>query len=191
VRGTKVYGGQASYIPLKVNSAGMIPLIFAQSILIFPSALANSFQYSENAIISSISTFIVTWFSPASAVYWITYFLMVVAFTYFYTDVIFKQQNLSENLQRQGGFIPGLRPGKRTAQYLNTVLQRITLVGALLLGGVAILPWVVGVISGQESQSQALIITSTGLLIVVGVVLDTMKQLESQLLMRHYEGFIS
>jgi preprotein translocase subunit SecY len=191
VRGTKVYGGQASYIPLKVNSAGMIPLIFAQSILIFPSALANSFQFSSNSIIAGVSSFIVNWFSPQSAVYWIFYFVMVVAFTYFYTDVIFKQQNLSENLQRQGGFIPGLRPGRRTALYLNTVLQRITLVGALLLGGVAILPWIVGVLTGQAGQTQALIITSTGLLIVVGVVLDTMKQLEAQLLMRHYEGFIS
>ncbi len=193
VRGTKVYGGQASHIPLRVNSAGMIPLIFAQSILIFPSALANSFQYSDNAVIASLSTFVVNWFSPQSAVYWITYFLMVVAFTYFYTDVIFKQQNLSENLQRQGGFIPGLRPGKRTELYLNTVLQRITLVGALLLGGVAILPWIVNILTGQGAggQTQSLIITSTGLLIVVGVVLDTMKQLESQLLMRHYEGFIS
>jgi preprotein translocase subunit SecY len=196
VRGTKVYGGQSSHIPLKVNSAGMIPLIFAQSILIFPSALANSFQFSENQIVAGVSGFIVRNFSPANDayLYWITYFLMVVAFTYFYTDVIFKQQNLSENLQRQGGFIPGLRPGKRTATYLNSVLQRITLVGALLLGGVAILPWIVNIINPAQAgggQQTSLIITSTGLLIVVGVVLDTMKQLEAQLLMRHYEGFIS
>jgi preprotein translocase subunit SecY len=192
VRGTKVYGGQSSHIPLRVNSAGMIPLIFAQSILIFPSALANSFQYSDNQIIAGVSQFIVTYFSPSASLYWITYFFMVVAFTYFYTDVIFKQQNLAENLQRQGGFIPGLRPGKRTETYLNTVLQRITLVGALLLGGVAILPWIVNLVTGQTgAQTSSLIITSTGLLIVVGVVLDTMKQLEAQLLMRHYEGFIS
>jgi preprotein translocase subunit SecY len=119
---------------------------------------------------------------------------MVVGFTYFYTDVIFKQQNLADNLQRQGGFIPGMRPGKRTETYLNTVLQRITLVGALMLGFVAVLPWIVNIIPGvgqSSTQTQALLITSTGLLIVVGVVLDTMKQLEAQLLMRHYEGFIS
>ena len=119
---------------------------------------------------------------------------MVVGFTYFYTDVIFKQQNLADNLQRQGGFIPGMRPGKRTEVFLNTVLQRITLVGALLLGSVAILPWLVNIIPGVSqsgSQTQALLITSTGLLIVVGVVLDTMKQLQAQLMMRHYEGFIS
>lgn len=196
VRGTKVYGGQSTHIPLRVNSAGMIPLIFAQSIMIFPSAVASYFQFNENPFIAGVANGIVTWFSPnpTSYPYWILYFLMVVGFTYFYTDVIFKQQNLSENLQRQGGFIPGLRPGKRTESYLNSVLQRITLVGALLLGGVAILPWLVNIIPGVSqsgSQTQALLITSTGLLIVVGVVLDTMKQLEAQLLMRHYEGFIS
>lgn len=196
VRGTKVYGGQSTHIPLRVNSAGMIPLIFAQSIMIFPSAVASYFQFNENQFIAGLANGIVTWFSPnpSSYPYWILYFLMVVGFTYFYTDVIFKQQNLSENLQRQGGFIPGLRPGKRTEIYLNSVLQRITLVGALLLGGVAILPWLVNLIPGVSqsgSQTQALLITSTGLLIVVGVVLDTMKQLEAQLLMRHYEGFIS
>ncbi len=196
VRGTKVYGGQSSHIPLKVNSAGMIPLIFAQSIMIFPSAVAASFQYSESAFIASVANGIVQWFSPTpqSWPYWILYFAMVVGFTYFYTDVIFKQQNLSENLQRQGGFIPGIRPGKRTEVYLSTVLQRITLVGALLLGGVAILPWIVNIIPGVSqsgAQTQALLITSTGLLIVVGVVLDTMKQLEAQLMMRNYEGFIN
>lgn len=196
VRGTKVYGGQSSHIPLKVNSAGMIPLIFAQSIMIFPSAVAASFQYSENEIVASISTAIVTWFSPnpQSWPYWILYFLMVVGFTYFYTDVIFKQQNLADNLQRQGGFIPGKRPGKQTKVYLETVVQRITLAGALMLGFVAVLPWLINLIPGVSqsgAQTQQLLITSTGLLIVVGVVLDTMKQLEAQLLMRNYEGFIN
>ncbi len=196
VRGTKVYGGQSSHIPLKVNSAGMIPLIFAQSIMIFPGAIASYFTVSESPFVASVANGVVQYFSPDPAAwpYWILYFAMVVGFTYFYTDVIFKQQNLAENLQRQGGFIPGLRPGKRTETYITSVLQRITLVGALMLGFVAILPWIVNVIPGvgQSSvQTQALLITSTGLLIVVGVVLDTMKQLESQLLMRHYEGFIS
>lgn len=196
VRGTKVYGGQSSHIPMKVNSAGMIPLIFAQSIMIFPSAIAASFQFSENQLIAGIANGVVTWFSPnpQSWPYWLLYFALVVGFTYFYTDVIFKQQNLSENLQRQGGFIPGIRPGKRTETYLNSVLQRITLVGALMLGGVAILPWLIHIVPGVSqsgSQTQALLITSTGLLIVVGVVIDTMKQLEAQLLMRNYEGFIN
>jgi preprotein translocase subunit SecY len=196
VRGTRVYGGQSAHIPLKVNSAGMIPLIFAQSIMIFPSAVAASFQFSDTPLIARVATWVVTYFSPnpQSWPYWIFYFLMVVGFTYFYTDVIFKQQNLAESLQRQGGFIPGIRPGKRTEIHLNQILQRITLVGALMLGGVAILPWLVNIIPGVSqsgTQTQALLITSTGLLIVVGVVLDTMKQLEAQLLMRNYEGFIS
>jgi preprotein translocase subunit SecY len=196
VRGTRVYGGQSAHIPLKVNSAGMIPLIFAQSIMIFPGAVAASFQFSENQFVANVANGIVTWFSPnpQSWPYWIMYFIMVVGFTYFYTDVIFKQQNLSENLQRQGGFIPGKRPGRQTKVYLETVLQRITLVGALMLGLVAILPWIINLIPGisqSGAQTQSLLITSTGLLIVVGVVLDTMKQLEAQLLMRNYEGFIS
>lgn len=196
VRGTKVYGGQSSHIPMKVNSAGMIPLIFAQSIMIFPAAVASYFTVSENSFLANVANGIVRYFSPDPYAwpYWILYFLMVVGFTYFYTDVIFKQQNLADNLQRQGGFIPGLRPGKRTESYLNAVLQRITLVGALMLGFVAVLPWIVNIIPGvaqSGTQTQALLITSTGLLIVVGVVLDTMRQLEAQLLMRHYEGFIS
>jgi preprotein translocase subunit SecY len=114
----------SAHIPLKVNSAGMIPLIFAQSIMIFPSAVAASFQFSENQFVAGVANGIVTWFSPnpQSWPYWIMYFIMVVGFTYFYTDVIFKQQNLSENLQRQGGFIPGKRPGRQTKVYLETVL---------------------------------------------------------------------
>jgi preprotein translocase subunit SecY len=195
VRGTKVYGGQSSHIPLRVNSAGMIPLIFAQSILIFPSSIGSFFANSEYPIIASASNFIVEWFSPRSAAwpYWISYFVMVALFTFFYTDIIFRQQNLAENLQRQGGFIPGLRPGKTTENYLNDVMRRITLLGALFLGTVAILPWLTGLIPGlgaSAGQTGSLLITSTGLLIVVGVGLDTMKQLEAQLLMRKYEGFI-
>jgi preprotein translocase subunit SecY len=129
--------------------------------------------------------------------YWLLYFLFTVAFTYFYTDVMFRQQNLPETLQKQGGFIPGIRPGPRTESYLNGVLSRITLVGALFLGFVAIMPYLIGLIvsgftgnAGSLTDNTSLIISSTGLLIVVGVVLDTMKQIEAQLLMRNYEGFI-
>ena len=169
----------------------MIPLIFAGSLLIFPSTIASYMQLSSVAWIASIGTFIVTYFSVGSSLYWIMYFLLVVAFTFFYTDVIFRQQNLPETLQRQGGYIPGIRPGRRTEEYLNRVVSRITLVGALFLGFVAILPWLVGLMLQQPGLgSSSLLITSSGLLIVVGVVLDTMKQLEAQLLMRHYEGFI-
>ncbi len=186
VRGTKMYGGQSTHIPLRVNSAGMIPLIFAISILIFPGVIAGYFTVSSNPVISGIATTIVSAFNQNSIVYWFVYFLMVIGFTYFYTDVIFRQQNLPEVLQQQGGFIPGIRPGKRTEEYLTGVLQRITLVGAVFLGIVAVLPFLVN----DVTQSNRLVITSTGLLIVVGVVLDTMKQLQAQLLMRHYEGFI-
>lgn len=186
VRGTKVYGGQSTYIPLRVNSSGMIPLIFAISILIFPGVIAGYLTASSISWVRDAAYVIVNAFNQNSPVYWITYFLMVIGFTYFYTDVIFRQQNLPEVLQQQGGFIPGIRPGKKTEEYLNGVVQRITLVGALFLGIVAILPFLVQDVAEQNT----LLITSTGLLIVVGVVLDTMKQLQAQLVMRHYEGFI-
>jgi preprotein translocase subunit SecY len=188
-----VVGGQSTHVPMRVNSAGMIPLIFASSILIFPSTIASYFVNSPTEWISSIATAINRVFSPQYNSYWILYFFLVIAFTYFYTDVVFRQQNLAETLQRQGGFIPGIRPGPNTERYLNKVLARITLVGALFLGLVAILPWLVHLVVGGGSSRAAtstLLISSTGLLIVVGVVLDTMKQLEAQLLMRHYEGFI-
>ena len=182
----RVTGGQATHIPLKVNSAGMIPLIFAQAILIFPSTVSGYLLNVRVHWIQVLAGAIFSVLKPNSTLYWILYFIMVVGFTYFYTDVIFKQQNLPEMLQKQGGFIPGIRPGKRTEEFLNGVLQRITLVGALFLGVVAVLPWLV---SGAV-HSNVMLITSAGLLIVVGVVLDTMRQLESQLLMRRYEGFL-
>jgi len=188
-------GGQSTHVPLRVNSAGMIPLIFASSFLIFPSTIASYFVNSNLKAISVVANAINRVFSPQYNSYWILYFFLVIAFTYFYTDVVFRQQNLSETLQKQGGFIPGIRPGPNTERYLNKVLSRITLVGAIFLGGVAILPWLVhlafvGGAAASRAATSTLLISSTGLLIVVGVVLDTMKQLEAQLLMRHYEGFI-
>lgn len=184
-------GGQSTHVPIRVNSAGMIPLIFASSLLIFPSTLASYLQLSSTSWLAAIGTWVATNLSVGSTLYWLLYFFLVVAFTFFYTDVVFRQQNLPETLQRQGGYIPGIRPGKRTEQYLNSVLVRITFVGALFLGFVAILPWLIGLVMNQPGLgTSSLLITSSGLLIVVGVVLDTMKQLEAQLLMRHYEGFI-
>jgi preprotein translocase subunit SecY len=197
VRGNRlvVVGGQSTHVPMRVNSAGMIPLIFASSFLIFPSTIASYFVNSATPWVASVANFINRAFSPQYNAYWLLYFLLVIAFTYFYTDVVFRQQNLSETLQKQGGFIPGIRPGPNTERYLNRVMSRITLVGALFLGFVAILPWLVQLVMGigsaaSRASSSTLLISSTGLLIVVGVVLDTMKQLEAQLLMRHYEGFI-
>ena len=186
VRGTKIYGGQSTHIPLQVNSAGMIPLIFAVSIMLLPGVMASYFVESEITWLANISGTVSAIFNSEGNIYWILYFALVIGFTYFYTDIVFEQQNLAEMLQRQGGFVPGIRPGKRTADYLSGVLRRITLVGAVFLGVIAILPFLIRGVAGTGQM----LVTSTGLLIVVGTVLDTMKQLEAQLLMRHYEGFI-
>ena len=176
----------ATHIPLRVNSAGMIPLIFAMSIMIFPGYLATWFATSDVEWLRAIGQFFGLYLGTTSPVYWVIYFLLVVAFTFFYAMVIFQQQNLAENLQKYGGFIPGIRPGRPTSEYLNRVLYRITWAGAIFLGVIAVLPFLVQ----QVTAVQAVQLSSTGLLIVVGVVLDTMKQLEAQLLMRRYEGFI-
>ncbi|MGD0205189.1 MAG: preprotein translocase subunit SecY [Dehalococcoidia bacterium] len=196
-RGGRMYrqSGQ-THIPLRVNSAGMIPLIFAFSIVIFPAYAASMFQTSNTAWVANVAGKIHGVFDPSNWGYWVFLFLMVVIFAFFYTMVIFQQQNLAENLQRQGGFIPGIRPGRSTAEYITRVLIRITWAGALFLGFVAVVPEVASAITGNQSLSLgrggglSLGITSSGLIIVVGVVLDTMRQLEAQLLMRQYEGFI-
>jgi preprotein translocase subunit SecY len=186
IRGNRVYGGGTTHIPLKVNSAGMIPLIFASSMLILPSTVASYFVSNSNEIVSNVANFVYTTFNTNSGVYWLLYFFLVVAFTFFYALVIFQQQNIAENLQRQNGFIPGIRPGRPTHEYLLAVLIRITVAGAVFLGIVAILPYLVKVATGF----QTLTISSTAVLIVVGVALDTMRQLEAQLIMRNYRGFI-
>jgi preprotein translocase subunit SecY len=190
-----------THIPLRVNMAGMIPLIFAQSIMVFPSTIAGYFLPPAGQEAQGFGQTAAFWvdrvFNPSYDVYWPLYFLMVVFFTYFYTDVIFQQQNMAENLRKQGASIPGIRPGKRTETYLTQKVRRITLVGALFLGLVAILPWLVdlfvtllpGVATGITG-SGVMLISSTGLLITVGVVLDTMRQLEAQLQMRHYDKFL-
>jgi preprotein translocase subunit SecY len=187
IRGNRVYGGGTTHIPLKVNSAGMIPLIFANSMLILPGVVASYFLTNGNDIVKNVANVIYTAFNTTNAIYWVLYFILVVAFTFFYALVIFQQQNIAENLQRQNGFIPGIRPGRPTNQYLTAVLIRITVAGALFLGIVAILPFFVRTFTGI----QTLTIQSTALLIVVGVALDTMRQLEAQLVMRNYRGFIS
>jgi preprotein translocase subunit SecY len=186
VRGTKVYGGASTHIPLQVNSAGMIPLIFGVSIMLLPGVVSSYFVDSQVTWLARIAQTVSSVFNSEGVIYWILYFLLVIGFSYFYTDMMFQQQNLAEMLQRQGGFVPGIRPGKRTSDYLSGVLRRITLVGAIFLGVVAVLPFLTRNVTGGGQM----MVTSTGLLIVVGVVLDTMKQLEAQLLMRHYEGFI-
>jgi preprotein translocase subunit SecY len=184
----RIAGGQSTVIPLRVNTAGMIPLIFASSILLFPGVVAQFFVNSETSWVASLASTLVEVSNGQSNWYYVFYFCMVVGFTYFYTDIMFQQQNLAETLKKQGGSVIGRRPGRPTADYLNFVLRRITLVGALFLGGVAVLPWVVK-LTGLTQSSGQMLITSSGLLIVVGVVRDTMKQIEAQLLMRRYEGF--
>ena len=196
VRGRKVYQGQSTYIPLKVNTAGMIPIIFAQSLLTFPALIAQFFINAENTgAVSNAATWVANTFGQAGGfAYWFFYFVLVVGFTFFYTDVMVQQQNLAQTLQRQGGFIPGIRPGRRTQGYIMSVVRRITLVGALFLGIVSVLPGVMELIGNllqiQDLEQSALVVSGAGLIIVVGVVIDTMRQLEAQLLMRHYEGFI-
>ncbi len=176
----------STFLPLRVNSAGMIPLIFAFSIIILPATIASYFRNPmSDDFFARSARFLSTALDPSNFPYWGAVFVLVVIFTFFYTLVIFQQQNLSENLQRNGGFIPGIRPGKSTQEYLNRVVIRITWGGALFLGIIAIIPFFVT----QATDVRALTLSSTSLLIMVGVALDTMRQLESQLLMRNYEGF--
>jgi preprotein translocase subunit SecY len=190
-----------THIPLRVNMAGMIPLIFAQSIMVFPSTIAGYFLpatgQSPAGFVQTAAYWVDQVFNPQYNVYWPLYFLLVVGFTFFYTSVIFEQQNMADNLRKQGASIPGIRPGKRTEEYLTQKVRRITLVGAIFLGLVAILPWLVRLFmslmpgsAGMATGSNAMLISSSGLLIVVGVVLDTMRQLEAQLQMRHYDKFL-
>ena len=186
VRGNKTSGGQATHLPLRLNQAGVIPIIFAVSIVLLPSMLANFLRTSPNQILSTIAQNISIWFQPNGAVYNITYFLLVVGFTYFYTAIIFNPKKIAEEIQKHGGFIPGIRPGTPTAGYLNYILTRITLVGASFLGVVAILP----TLAGSATGIQTLFLGGTGVLIVVSVILETFKAIEAKLVMRNYESFL-
>ena len=188
-QGAKVYGGQSTFIPLRVNSAGMIPLIFASSIIIFPATVAAFFVRNDKPddIISNIANWFVFNLGINSGLYQLLYFAMVVGFTYFYTLVIFNQQDITGNLRDRGGFIPGRRPGRPTNDYLMGELNRLTFIGAIFLGAVAILPFLLGLIVQTQVST---FLNSTSLLIVVGVAVDTMKQLEAQLTMREYQGIL-
>ncbi len=188
-RGGRMYRQSGTtHIPMRVNSSGMIPLIFSMSVVMFPGIVASYFVKPDAP---GFADTIVRWFSPSTdlpvgAFYWLLYFALSVGFTFFYTMVTYQQQDLPGTLQKQGGFIPGIRPGKNTATYINGVINRITWAGALYLAFVAVMPFLARTITNVQ-QIQ---LSSLGMLIVVGVVLDTMKQLEAQLVMRRYEGFI-
>lgn len=184
VRGNKLYGGVSTHLPIRVNTAGVIPIIFAISVLLFPGVIANFLIHARTESIANFAKQITELFNNQTF-YGIAYFFLVVAFTYFYTAVVFNPEEISDNIQKQGGFVPGLRPGRQTAEFLYRVLNRITLAGAIFLGGIAVLPFLMQIIT----KTQALTIGGTSLLIVVAVVIETVKQIESQLAMRDYEGF--
>ena len=181
VVGRKMYGGSSTYIPLKVNQAGVIPIIFASSVLYIPTLLQN--VINNQGVRDFIDNNLV---NAASATYMIIYGVLVVFFAYFYTAITFNPVDVSDNMKKYGGFIPGIRPGRQTAEYLDRILTRITLPGALFVAAIALLPSVALAVANV----QALPFGGTSILITVGVTLETMKQIESQLMMRHYEGFL-
>ncbi|MBI5134325.1 MAG: preprotein translocase subunit SecY [Candidatus Taylorbacteria bacterium] len=181
VRGMKVYGGVSTYLPLRLNQAGVIPIIFALSILLFPQMIFNFFAASSNQVLQSVSSVGLS-FLNNHLLYNSAYFLLVFIFTYFYTAVTFDPHMISENLQKSGAFIPGVRPGQSTAEYLSKIVTRITLVGALFLGVIAVLPLILRTATGLTT----LAIGGTSLLIAVSVVLDVVKKLDAQLSMREY-----
>ena len=182
VVGRKIYGGQSTHIPLRVNTAGVIPIIFAQAIMFVPSTFAQligSDWLQDRAV----------YFTPDSIIYWFVYGLLIIFFAYFYTAIVFNPVDLAENMKKYGGFIPGIRPGRRTSDYIDRILTRITLPGSIFLAIIAVFPWFIGQ-QLNVSDAFAQFFGGTGLLIVVGVALDTLQQIESHLLMRHYDGFM-
>jgi preprotein translocase subunit SecY len=177
----------AQYIPLKVNAAGVIPIIFASALLVFPSQMISMIGGSQNAWMNKIQY----WLSPGQPVYILFYSGLIVFFSFFYTAVRFNPNDIADNLKKYNGFIPGIRPGQNTSEYLMYILNRITLFGSLFLALIAIVPdFILKIWPEQVSVEMAYIFGGTSLLIIVGVALDTLKQIESQLLMRHYDGFI-
>ncbi len=182
IRGNRASGGTSSNLPLRVNMAGVIPIIFAISIILFPSMIAQFFVSAETAWIANLAQWTIQLFNN-QLFYGLLYFILVFAFTYFYTEVVFHPKQIAENLQRQGGFIPGIRPGKQTEEYLAKTTHKIVFVGALFLGLIAVLPLIMKYFTGI----QALTVGGTSLLIIVSVVIETVKQVESQITMREYE----
>ncbi len=181
MRGNRAFGGSSTHLPLRVNMAGVIPIIFAISVLLFPSMVAQFFVNAKSASLAQAAQWVIAVFQN-QLVYGIVYFILVVVFTYFYTEIVFKPEQISENLQKQGGFIPGIRPGRHTSEYLANTTHKIIFTGALFLGIIAILPLLMRYFTGIQS----LAIGGTSLLIVVSVVIESVKQLEAQLSMKEY-----
>tara|TARA_Y100000817_G_scaffold261078_1_gene215408 strand:+ start:653 stop:1981 length:1329 start_codon:yes stop_codon:yes gene_type:complete len=184
VVGRKVYGGQSTHIPLKVNTAGVMPIIFAQSIMFIPSTIATFF--SDNDFMQGV----IRWFSFDHPFYWLIFGIMIVFFTYFYTAIAFDPTQVSQQMKQHGGFIPGIRPGKKTAEYIDNILSRVTLPGSFALALVAIFPYIL-MQAMDVGYDLASFFGGTSLLIIVGVALDTLQQIESHLMSRHYDGFLN
>jgi preprotein translocase subunit SecY len=186
IKGNRMYQGATNFLPLKLNQAGVIPIIFAVSFVLFPQLIGNFLKYVKNPALANVGNFLSTIFSPTGFFYNFFYFFLVVGFTFFYTIIVFNPQKISEEIQKQGGFIPGIRPGVATKEYLQRILYKITTVGALFLGFIAIMPVLISKITGMTN----LVIGGTGILIVVSVILETFKSVESQLVMRNYDRFV-
>ena len=180
VVGRKVYGGQQTHLPLSVNSAGVIPIIFAQSIMFLPSTVAQLFPETD-----WVQNLVSVWLAPGGWWYSIIYAIIIIFFGYFYTAIVFNPMEIADNMRKNGGYIPGIRPGKNTSQYIEGILTRITLPGAIFFAAIAVLPWVL-----ISQMNVNFFFGGTGLLIIVGVALDTLQQIESHLMMRHYDGFM-
>ncbi len=185
MRGDALVGGVNSHLPLRLNQAGVIPIIFALSLMVFPAIIGQFFISAKTPIVAQYAQKAIDFSNNQGLTYGIIYFLLVVVFTYFYTNIVLNPDEVAENMQRNGGFVPGLRPGRQTADYLYKVLNRITLPGSLFLGLIAVLPFVIQKFTG----TQALTFGGTGLLIVVSVVIETIKQIEAQLTMHDYQGY--
>ncbi|MDR3643151.1 MAG: preprotein translocase subunit SecY [Candidatus Doudnabacteria bacterium] len=185
VRGNQLFGGVDTHLPLRLNQAGVIPIIFAISVMLFPAMLAQFFVNAKSGLLAGLATKTIALFQSQGLFYGVTYFILVMAFTYFYTAVVFNPEEIAENVQKNGGFVPGLRPGAQTADFLSMVLNRITLAGAFFLAVIAILPLILQNYTGTTS----LTFGGTSLLIVVSVVIEVIKKIEAQLTMHDYEGF--
>ena len=183
VVGRKVYGGQSTHIPLRVNTSGVMPIIFAQAIMFIPSTLATFFPSSD--FITSVTGL----FSPSHWVYWLVFGLIIVFFTYFYTAIAFNPIEVADNMKKSGGFIPGVRPGKKTSEFIDNILTKVTLPGSIFLATVAVFPYILSKAMNID-LNLASFFGGTSLIIIVGVALDTLQQIESHLLMRHYDGFL-
>ncbi len=186
IRGNKIYGGNMSYLPLRINQAGVIPIIFAVSIVLIPSLIGGYLAQASDSLLSSIGKFFLFVFDPNKPIYNVLYFLLVIGFTYFYTALMFDPKKISGEIQKHGGFIPGIRPGTPTIQYLNYIISRITFAGAIFLGVIAIFPTLARGVTGFTT----LLIGGTGVLIIVSVVLETIKSIEAQLVMKDYDKFL-